>query len=581
MIKTILHIFLFVFCTPLIAQTPNTEGKKKIEIVYGGDINLNEQRYPGATIFNKDEKQQVQFRHEGADMWCDLAVLYRADNRIEAYGNVYFQQGDSIRMNSAYVEYNGETKIAIAKDSVILRNNSMTLTTDELEFNRETQQAYYENFGTIKDSANTLTSIKGRYYMDIDKYEFKTDVKITHPDYTVNSARMDYYTISKNAYMYGPSTIVGEDYKMYFERGFYNTVAEQGYGLKNTRIDYSERIIYGDSLYFDKTTEFASATNNIKVIDTVNDGVLRGHYAEVYKAKDSVLVTKRALAITLYEKDSMYIHADTLMVTGKENERVIRAFRDARFFKTDLSGKCDSIHTDEKTGLIQLISPIPPGAPENKLSAYMPVLWSGNTQMTGDSIHIVSNTKTEKLDSLKVWNNAFIIQKDSLSGVKFKDSIKQGYNQIKGKTLYGLFEENELRVVNIIKNAELIYYLWNDDDEFVGIDKRVCGLIQMIMENNEIDNTTSFINVEGKIYPDSEMPVNARKFRGFYWRGDEMIHGVEDLFSPEDNQIELPVIRGVNHEIDLENPNLAPEEQQLNIEEENENDAALTAEQEP
>src|SRR5690606_23126551 len=122
----------------------------------------------------------------------------------------------------------------------------------------------------------------------------------------------------------------------------------------------------------------------------------------VYKAKDSVLVTKRALAITLYEKDSMYIHADTLMVTGKENERVIRAFRDARFFKTDLSGKCDSIHTDEKTGLIQLISPIPPGAPENKLSAYMPVLWSGNTQMTGDSIHIVSNTKTEKLDSLKV-----------------------------------------------------------------------------------------------------------------------------------------------------------------------------------
>src|SRR5690606_13065116 len=104
LIKTILHIFLFVFCIPLIAQTPNTEGKKKIEIVYGGDINLDEQRYPGATIFNKDEKQQVQFRHEGADMWCDLAVLYRADNRIEAYGNVYFQQGDSIRMNSAYVE---------------------------------------------------------------------------------------------------------------------------------------------------------------------------------------------------------------------------------------------------------------------------------------------------------------------------------------------------------------------------------------------------------------------------------------------------------------------------------------------
>src|SRR5690606_5694624 len=150
---------------------------------------------------------------------------------------------DSIRMNSDYVEYNGETKIALAKDNVVLRNNNMTLSTEELEFNRETQQAYYENFGTVKDSANTLTSIKGRYYMDVDKYEFKTDVKITHPDHTVSSARIDYYASTRRAYMYGPTTIVGEDSNMYFQRGFYNTVAEQGYGLKTTRIEYSERII--------------------------------------------------------------------------------------------------------------------------------------------------------------------------------------------------------------------------------------------------------------------------------------------------------------------------------------------------
>ena len=180
--------------------------------------------------------------------------------------------------------------------------------------------------------------------------------------------------------------------------------------------------------------------------------------------------------------------------------------------------------------------------------------------MTGDSIHIISNVKTEKLDSLKVWDNAFIIQKDSLSGVKFKDSLKQGYNQIKGKYLYGLFEENELRIVDIVKNAELIYYLWNDDDELVGIDKRLCGLIQMVMEDNEIDNTTSFINVEGIIYPDSELPVNGRKFRGFYWRGDEIISSVDDLFSEEDKNIKLPVINGVNNPIDIDNPNLAPEE---------------------
>ncbi len=553
-IQTYICILLCCFSAVLSAQE-----KKEITIVHGGDFNKDEEKYPGASIFSKDS-EQVQFEHQGIDLWCDLAIYYKKDNKIKAYGNVFFQQGDSIKMNSEYVDYDGTTKIAIAKENVVLRNNTMTLNTEELEFDRNTQEAFYENFGTVKDSANVLTSIKGRYYMEIDKYEFKNDVKITNPDYIINSARMDYYTNTKHAYMYGPSTVIGEDYKMYCERGYYNTVEENGYGVKNTRIDYSDRIIYGDSLFFNKATEFASATNNIKVIDTVNDGVLRGHYAEIYKAKDSVLVTKKALAISLFEKDSMYIHADTLMVTGKEDERVVRGFKDARFFKTDLSGKCDSIHTDEKTGITQLISKIPLGTPENKYSAFRPVLWNGETQMTGDTINIISNVKTEKLDSLKVWDNAFIIQKDSLSGIKFKDSLKQGYNQIKGKYLYGLFEENELKIVDIVKNAELIYYLWDDDDEFVGIDKRVCGLIQMVMLNNEVDNTTSFINVEGDIFPDSELPVNGRKFRGFYWRGDEIMHTPDDLFSEEDNNIVLPVINGVNNPIDIDNPNLAPEE---------------------
>ncbi|MEL4307341.1 OstA-like protein [Joostella sp. CR20] len=550
------YISLLLIC---IATFASAQENKEITIVHGGDFNKDEVKYPGASIFSKDN-QQVQFEHQGIDLWCDLAVYYQQENKIQAYGNVFFQQGDSIKMNSEYVEYDGTTRIALAKEKVVLRNNTMTLTTEELEFDRNTQEAFYDNFGTVKDSANVLTSNKGRYYLEIDKYEFKSDVKITNPDYIINSARMDYYTNTKNAYMYGPSTVTGEDYKMYCERGFYNTTAETGYGLKNTRIDYSDRIIYGDSLYFDKLKEFASATNNIKVIDTVNDGVLRGHYAEIYKAKDSVLVTKKALAISLVQKDSMYIHADTLMITGKENERIVRAFRDARFFKTDLSGKCDSIHTDEKTGIAQLITKIPPGTPENKLSAFRPVLWSGQTQMTGDSIHIISDVKTEKLDSLKVWDNAFIIQKDSLSGVKFKDSLKQGYNQIKGKYLYGLFEENELKIVDIVKNAELIYYLWDDDDEFVGIDKRLCGLIQMVMVDNEIDNTTSFIDVEGNIFPDSELPVNGRKFRGFYWRGDEIILSVDDLFSEADKNIKLPIIKGVNNPIDIDNPNLSSEE---------------------
>lgn len=535
--KITLYILLLVSVTLTAQQTKKED--KKINIVEGRDFSKDEDKYPGATIFSKDVHGQVQFEHEGADLWCDVAVFYQKENKIRAFGDVFLQQGDSIKMNSEYIEYNGDTKIALSKEKVELRNNSMTLYTEELEFDRNAQEAYYDSFGTVKDSVNTLTSNKGKYYMTPKKFEFKSDVKVVSPDQTINSVRMDYYSETKKVYMYGPSTVTGDDYKMYCERGFYDTNSENGYGLKNTRIDYNNRIIYGDSLYFDKKTEFASATNNIKVIDTVNNGVIKGHYAEIYKALDSVFVTKRAVAISLVEKDSMYIHGDTLMLTGKPDKRIIRAFHGARLFKTNLSGKSDSIHYEQLTGITKLIND--------------PILWNGENQMTGDSIHLVSNIETEQLDSLKVLNNAFLIQKDSLS--------EDGYNQIKGKDLFGKFIANELKVIDVIKNAEIIYYLWNDAGEFIGIDKRVCGIIQFTMEDKQIDQVTSFIDVDGDIFPDDQLPLNSRKFRGFVWRGDEMLKTKDDIFDEDDNNIELIKINGIENPMDPDSPDLDAEEE--------------------
>ncbi|MGY8915354.1 MAG: OstA-like protein, partial [Flavobacteriales bacterium] len=372
-------------------QTPQ---KKQINIVYGANFTKDEAKYPGASIFSKDDRQ-VQFEHQGAVLFCDVAIFYQKENKLKAINNVRLQQGDSITMTSGKIDYNGNLKLAKAYENVVLTNTDMTLKTDTLRFDREKQEAYYQDFGTVVDSANTLTSEVGKYYMVAKKYQFLKSVNIQNSEYTIDSKQLDYYTSSKNAYMYGPSTITGKAYKIYCERGYYDTRIESGYGIKNTRIDYNNRIIEGDSVFFDKRTEFASATNNIKITDTINKGILRAHYAEVYKAKDSVFATRRAVSISEVQNDSLYMHGDTLMITGKPDERILRAFRNAKFYKTDLSGKSDSIHFSQKTGITQLIS--------------KPVIWNGENQMTGDSIHLLSDLKTEKLDSLKVLNNAFVI----------------------------------------------------------------------------------------------------------------------------------------------------------------------------
>lgn len=531
MYKSIVYILLvFVFSVSYAQEQPAEE--KQINIVYGANFTKDEINYPGASIFSKDEHQQVRFEHQGADLWCDIAIFYQKENKLRAIGNILLQQGDSIEMVGGNIDYDGNIKLAKAWDDVVLTNTDMTLRTDTLYWDREKQEAYYRDFGTVVDSANTLTSEIGRYYMTQKKYQFLDSVHLKNPEYIMDSEQLDYYTTSKNAYMYGPSTITGEAYKIYCERGFYDTQIERGYGIKNTKINYNNRIIEGDSLFFDKAREFASATNNITITDTINNSIIRAHYAEVFKVKDSVFATKRAVAISAAQEplDSLYVHGDTLMITGKPEARILRAFRNAKFFKKDLSGKCDSIHSSQKTGLTQLIT--------------NPILWNIENQMTGDSIHLISNLETEQMDSLKIINNAFIISMDTIG--------KVGYNQAKGINLFGKFIDNELKTIDLEQNTEVIYYLYNDDDELVGINKTKCSKIRLFMANNDIEDITFFINPDGDIFPEKDMAENEKLLKGFIWRGDERIMTKDDIFDEDDNNIELAVIRGIDNPIDID-----------------------------
>ena len=480
---------------------------------------------PNAIIYTKDSEGQVYIVHEGVEMWCDQAYVYLKDNFVKAYGSVRLTQGDSVNMSSKYAEYNGNTQFAFASGDVFMKNPQSTLRTDTLYFDRIKQQAFYRSGGTVVDTASTLTSRIGRYYVDGKKYQFLSKVVIKNPKYTVNSEQLDFYSESGGAYLYGKSTIVSDASTVYCERGYYDTRNDIGYFVKNSRIDYENRILYGDSIYFDRNKSFASATNNIKVIDTVNKSIIRGHYAEVFREKDSVYITKRALAVSVRDNDSIFIHADTLRVTGKPENRIIKGFYRARFYKEGLndedptSGKCDSIFVHQKTGITKLLRE--------------PVLWSGENQMTGDTIHLLSNKKTEKLDTLKVFNNAFLIQKDS-----------SGYNQIKGERLIGLFTNNELDTVNINKNAEVIFYSRNEKQELVGINNTVSSSIQMYLEDQKISGIRFIKKANGKVYPPSQFPENVRLLPGFQWRGEERLLKKSDLFKGKPAPI-LPKITGI------------------------------------
>ncbi|MBO6880420.1 OstA-like protein [Winogradskyella sp.] len=530
--KNLLFAILFFVSVFSFAQE-----KQTITIEYAGIAVSDPEIEDGALVFLRDESQQVHFVHKGVNMWCDKAIYYEDQDYIEAFSNVQMKQGDSINMVAKYLEYSGKTQLAFAQGDVVLTEPQSVLTTDKLHYDRTRQLAYYDTKGkVVRDSSGTITSQIGRYYMNAKKYQFTQDVVLVNPDYTLNTERLDFFPDNGHAYLFGPSTIVGEKSKIYSERGFYDTKTNIGHFQRNAKIDYENRTVIGDSLYFDRNKSFASATNNIKITDTINNSVVKGHYAEVWRDKDSIFITKRALAITVQERDSVYLHADTLMVTGKEENRITRAYYNARLYKSDLAGKADSIHVNHKTGLTQLINLSRFSSTDAFATKRKPALWNLGNQMTGDTIHLISNVETEKLDSLKVFNNAFLVSKDTIS--------EDGYNQIKGQRLIGLFRDNELYNVDIIKNAETIRYMRNEANELIGIQKSKSGSINIQIIDQAIEEVIFKNQIDGNIFPEADFPRSGRRLRGFDWRGEERPMSVEDLFK-DDPPLVLPKIQGL------------------------------------
>jgi lipopolysaccharide export system protein LptA len=466
-----------------------------------------EEQFPGAVVFSKSDGKQVYIEHRGIKMWCDYAIYYRKTNFIKASGSVRMNQGDTIFLDSNKAEYDGNSRLAYATGDVNMRSPESTLASDKLFFNRATQEAYYRTGGTVRDTESVLSSRVGRYFMTQKKYEFLDKVVVTNPKYIIESNHLNFYSDSGHAYMYGPSTITGKTSKVYSERGFYNTRADEGHFVLNSKIDYDNRTITGDSLFYNRVRNFASATNNITVLDTLNKSVITGHYAEVFKDKDSVFITKRAVATSIQDGDSVYVHADTLMVTGPKDDRILRGFREVRLFKKDLSGKSDSIYTREATGLTKMIR--------------KPILWSGANQITGDTIHLQNNVETQKIDSLRVFYNAFMVHKDSIDG----------FNQLKGRQLLGYFNDNELSEVRIIKNVENLLYVRDDEtSDLIGINTGTAGRMEIFFEDRAILKIVQLQDPQNVLNIPEEFPENVRLLRDFMYRGDEQLLSKKDLF---------------------------------------------------
>ena len=501
--------------------------EKKIEIISASSLDKDELLFPDANILKGSDTKQVHLRHDKMDIFSNNAIFFQKKNKFIATGDVFLKQGDSLELKCDSLNYDGKIKTFFSYGKVSLVNNKTKLNSNELFYNREENIASFFNGGNIIDSLTTIQSEKGDYLLDIDKYKFRNDIVITNPDYIIESKSLDYIIGQEKTYFLDSTKITGDSYEITCNRGFYDGQLMMGYFLDNAKILMNERIIKGDSIFFDDEIKYASAAKKVSIFDRTEKLQILGEFAEVYEKKDSAIVTKNPIAINTTEIDSLFISADTLYSIGDKKNRIIKGINNIRFFKNNMSGKSDLILIDESKGLTKLIRRVLDKKElqimsQEQINMLNPIIWDGNSQISGDEIILKEDIKKNKLDSLIVTNNGFIVEKDTL-GV-------DNYNQIKGIRILGKFFKGKIKSLMVDQNAEIIYHMYNDENQLIGVDKAVSSSIMMIMTEKGIDKIRFITDPEGILYPEDFLEKNEKFLEGFINRLDEKIKNKLDLF---------------------------------------------------
>lgn len=495
-----------LFFATLFAQAQEKPKRTRIEIKHADKAYYNKDLDKSRLIGN------VILEHDGALMYCDSAYNFGKTNSMKAYSNVHMNQGDSLFLWGDFLDYNGDTKLALVTgDSVRLKDDKVELFTPRLNLNRNTNVAYYTTGGRIINDENRLKSRTGYYNTSSKVFIFQRNVVLTNPRYVIESDTLRYDSEARFAYFEGPTTITSDSSIIYTENGLYNTVKDIAQFRENTFLYDENKVLSGDSMYYEKTNDFGQVFGNMVLHDTVDNYILSGNYGEYLGSIDSAYVTQEPVysLIDKDEGDTLHVHGDTLLSSIKTDTtlktyRQVLIFNNVRFFKNAIQGAADSLTYNTLDSAFKMY--------------YNPVTWNDSTQITGDTI--IMTTRNDKLDSLKVFGKAFI--------ASIVDSLKT--NQVKGRTMYGRFSDNALTRVYINGNGQSLYYARKEDKSYIGLNRSLSANIIIKFKDKQIKSIGFLKKPEAILYPMKDITSDLSKLEGLNMRFTERPTKKADIF---------------------------------------------------
>ena len=443
----------------------------------------------------------VSFRQGDAFLYCDSAYQYLERNEVEAFSNVRVVQNDTVTITGDHGFYDGNARLARMSGNVVMRDPRMTLTTTALDYDTGRRTAAYTTGGHLTDPQNTLDSQQGFYDTSSKVFVFKQNVHLVTPDSELNNDTLRYNTLSKIAYFNGPTRIKGKQGNLYAEKGNYNTATRVSNFERNAKIDTPNYLLGGDRLVYDEIKLYGVANGHVSLVSKKDNLTLRGDVGRYWRGLGRTkLYGGRPVIRNISDRDTLYMAADTLLsVENRPGKKALRpvlyAWPKVLIFRRDLQGRCDSLTYDRQDSIIYLNRD--------------PVLWQTHNQLTADSMELRS--RRGKIDQMRLYANSFIIGQDTLLN----------YNQVKGRNMVAYFRDSKIGRVDVLGNAESLYYALDNDTATTGMNKALSANMTMRFAANKLKTISFLTNPEARFIPPHELKVADQRLRGFRWRAKE------------------------------------------------------------
>lgn len=499
--------------------TADRHAPGKVFLEHADILEMDQDRSPDFQVL----KGNVVFRKDDMFMYCDSAYFYENTNSLDAFSNVRMEQGDTLFVYGDELNYNGLDELArLFADpgrNVRLINRDVTLTTDQFEYDLASNLGYYRTGGELTDKTNRLTSVEGYYHPDSKDAFFYGDVVLTGPrdndTLRMFTDSLQYNTGNNIATLLCSTLIVNRDGEIRSSAGTYNTSTEEADLLSRSLvITRRGNTLTGDTLYYDRSKGYGEAFGNMVLTDSARQSTLVGEYGFYNELTDSVFVTGNALAMEYSGKDTLYVHADTIIGrTLPDSTRMTNTFHNVRFFRNDMQGLCDS--------MVML------GADSTLNMHHHPVVWSGTRQIHGNIITVHLNDSTADWARLPDF------------GMTTEHIAEDCYNQLAGSDMTVWIADTTLTRLYVEGNVQMILYPQEADSTYNKFTSVETSYMDARFAGNAIEHVLMWPETTGTVTPLYLAKRSEQFLPTFQWYADMRPLAPDEVFDLPESMVTL------------------------------------------